>query len=284
MFPDIGGAISNAISGLVTGAITFILQQILVPLATLFSFITSVPLQYTTENTIVIQAWTTMTIVADAFLGLFVIIGTIQIMYSDVTGGLRMPLGQFLAKAALTAILIQMSGFIGEQLLNLNNLLAGVAGDSAANFLQTLNADATNPSFNIFSIILVVVLGVIALILIFQGIGRIARFNLLFVLSGPAYLLSFHPATEAIFGTWIRMLFATAFEQFVQFLALTLAIQFVQTTGLTNTAGLLLTIGVMGLTTQVPRMVGELIGSRSSKGGGGLGGIFKAAVFLKFLV
>ncbi len=225
-----------------------------------------------------------MTLVADAFLALFVIIGTIQIMYSDTTGGLRMPLGQFLAKAALTAILIHMSAFIGEQLLNLNNLLTGVAGDSAANFLQTLNANAANPGFNIFGIILVIVLGIIAIILIFQGIGRIVRFNLLFVLSGPAYLLSFHPATEAVFGTWIRMLIATAFEQFVQFLALTLALQFIQTSGLTDVAGLLFTISVMTLVTQVPKLVGELVGSRSSKGGGGLNGIFKAAVFLKFLV
>lgn len=65
------------------------------PIAPLVNLISSTPLEFTTQNAIVIAGWRTMTTVADVLLGLFIVIGAIQIMYGDTTGSLRMPLGQF---------------------------------------------------------------------------------------------------------------------------------------------------------------------------------------------
>jgi hypothetical protein len=262
--------------------ITFFLQQILAPARTLASFITSMPIMYTTGNPIVIAAWTTMTIVADTFLGLFVIIGTIQIMYSDAAGGLRMPLGTFLGRAVMHVIFIHLSPFMAEQLLNVNNLLSGVAGNSAGTFLQTV---APAPNGNIFTIILTIVLTLIIIRLEFQGIKRIVRFNLLFVLLGPAIIFGFFPATDNVTSTHLRILVATSFEQFVQFLALTLAIQFVRTIGTGNSAGLLLTIAVFTMVAEVPILLGQIIGSSSSRGGGGgAARLLQAAALAKLLL
>jgi hypothetical protein len=275
------GGLGSTLLGIITGVVLFLLQQILTPLQTLFSFISSMPIQYTTGNAVIMHAWSTMVMVADGFLGIFVIVGTMQIMYSDLTGGLRLPLTQFIGKAILTALLIHLSAFIGQDLLLLNNALAGVVGDSASTFLQHIG-QSTSIHATLFSIVLDLMVGFTVLRLVFQGIKRIVRFNLLFVLSGPAFLLSLHPGTQPVFQAWLRMLVQTAFEQFVQFLALTLGIQFVFSVGQTDIAGLLITIAVFNLAAEVPGLLGQLIGGGSSKGSGGE--LMKAAMILKFLV
>lgn len=93
------------------------------PIAPLVNLMGSTPLAFTTQNALAIAGWRTMTTVADVLLGLFIVIGATQIMYGDTTGSLRMPVGQFVEKALLTAILIHLSALIGEQLLVLNNCL-----------------------------------------------------------------------------------------------------------------------------------------------------------------
>ncbi len=109
------------------------------PIAPLVNMISSTSLAFTTQNAIVIAGWRTMTVVADVFLGLFIVIGAIQMMYGDTTGSLRMPVGQFVGKAILTAILIHLSAFIGEQLLLLNNLLCGLVGANIQDFVRGVN-------------------------------------------------------------------------------------------------------------------------------------------------
>jgi hypothetical protein len=67
-----------------------------------------------------------MTAVADAFLGLIVVLGAMQMMYGQSTGTLYMPVSQFVPKLILTAILIHLSFLMGQDLLVLNNLLCGL--------------------------------------------------------------------------------------------------------------------------------------------------------------
>lgn len=59
------------------------------PIAPLVNMISSTSLAFTTQNPIVVTAWRTMTVVADLFFGLFLVIGAIQMMYGDSTGSLR---------------------------------------------------------------------------------------------------------------------------------------------------------------------------------------------------
>ncbi len=63
------------------------------PIGPLLNMISSTSFAFTTHNTIVVAGWRTMTTVADVLLGLFIVIGAIQMMYGDITGSLRMPVG-----------------------------------------------------------------------------------------------------------------------------------------------------------------------------------------------
>ncbi len=78
----------------------------------------------------------------------------------------------------------------------------------------------------VLTIVFSIVFGIGLFRVIFQAIKRVIRFNLLFVLSGPAFLTSFHPATAPVFSGWIRLYVVTIFEQFIQFLTFGLGLQF----------------------------------------------------------
>jgi hypothetical protein len=91
----------------VTGLLNLVSQGTLA-LNVLWSFIQNMPLAYTTQNPIIIQSWRTMTVIADGLLGLFLVVGTVQILYGQSTRSLEMPLPQFLGRAILTALLIHL--------------------------------------------------------------------------------------------------------------------------------------------------------------------------------
>ncbi len=237
------------------------------------------PLQFTTQNALVMAGWRTMTVVADALLGIFIVIGTIQIMYGDTTGSLRMPVGQFVGKAILTAILIHLSALLGEQLLVLNNLLCGLVGVNVVQFVQGVNG---GQFFNtgqqaVLSAVLTVVFGLSFVRVVFQAIKRIVRFNMLFALSGPALLTAFHPATTPVFSAWIRLYVVTIFEQFIQFLTFGLGVQFLIATKQTGLTGFLLAIAMLNMAAEIPKLL-ERFGAAAGSQGGGLGSLLSTAV------
>ncbi len=249
------------------------------PIAPLVNLISSTPLEFTTQNAIVIAGWRTMTTVADVLLGLFIVIGAIQIMYGDTTGSLRMPVGQFVGKALLTAILIHLSALIGEQLLILNNLLCGLVTANVQNFVQGVNNGQlfNNGQIIVLTIVMTIVFGIGLFRVIFQAIKRVIRFNLLFVLSGPAFLTSFHPATAPVFSGWIRLYIVTIFEQFIQFLTLGLGLQFLIATKQTGLTGFILAIAMLNLTAEIPALLARF-GAAAGGQGGGLGSLLNTAI------
>lgn len=249
------------------------------PIAPLVNLISSTPLSFTTQNAIVIAGWRTMTTVADALLGLFIVIGAIQIMYGDTTGSLRMPVGQFVGKAILTAILIHLSALIGEQLLVINNLLCGLVTANIQNFVQGVNNGQlfNNGQAIVLAIVMTIVFGIGLFRVIFQAIKRVILFNVLFVLSGPAFLTSFHPATAPVFSGWIRLYIVTIFEQFIQFLTLGLGLQFLIATKQNGLTGFILAIAMLNLTAEIPALLARF-GAASGGQGGGLGSLLNTAV------
>jgi hypothetical protein len=150
-------------------------------------------------NLIVDAGWHLMVGAADAFLGLIVIVGAIQVMCGQSIGTLYMPIGQFLSKALLTVILIHVSFILGQDLIILNNELCGLFHIQVQDFIRQVNG---GQPFNVgqtlsFSAVLAIVFAVSLLRVAFQAVKRVVFFNVLFVLSGPAFLLSFHPQTSA---------------------------------------------------------------------------------------
>ncbi len=249
------------------------------PIAPLVNMLSSTSFAFTTQNAIVLAGWRTMTIVADLFLGLFIVIGAIQMMYGDTTGSLRLPVGQFVGKAILTAILIHLSALIGEQLLIINNLLCDLVGANIQDFVRGINNGHlfANQQAIVLTIVLTIVFGIALFRVIFQAIKRVIRFNLLFVLSGPAFLTSFHPATAPVFSGWIRLYIVTIFEQFFQFLTFGLGLQFLIATKQNGLTGFILAIAMLNLTAEIPTLLARF-GAAAGGQGGGLGSLFNTAI------
>lgn len=249
------------------------------PLAPLVNLMSSTPLTFTTQNALVLAGWRTMTLVADVFLGLFVVIGAVQIMYGDATGSLRLPVGQFVGKALLTALLIHLSAFIGEQLLLLNNLLSSLVGANVSDFVRSVNHGQlfTDGQTLGLTIVLTVVFGVGLFRVMFQAIKRVIRFNLLFVLSGPAFLTALHPATSPVFSGWIRLYVTTIFEQFVQYLTFGLGVQFLIATKQQGLTGFILAIAMLNLTAEIPTLLTRF-GAATGGQSGGVTSLFTTAV------
>ncbi len=249
------------------------------PIAPLVGMISSTSLAFTTQNPIVIAGWQTMTTVADAFLGLFIVIGAIQMMHGDTTGSLRMPVGQFVGKALVTVILIHLSAFIGEQLLIMNNLLCGLVGANLQGFVRSINKGQlfSNGQVLLLSIAMTVVFGIGFFRVIFQAIKRVIRFDVLFVLSGPAYLTSFHPATAPVFSSWVRLYIVTIFEQFIQFLTFGLGLQFLIATKQAGLTGFIMAAAMLNMTAEIPKLL-ERFGAAVGSQGGGLGSLFNTVV------
>jgi hypothetical protein len=178
------------------------------PLINLIGF---TPLELSTANPIVDAGWQLMVGAADAFLGLIVIVGAIQVMYGQSTGTLYMPIGQFLSKAMLTVVLIHLSFIMGQDLIILNNELCGLFHIQIQDFIRQVNGGQPFNAGQTLSLsaVLAIVFAVSLLRVAFQAVKRVVFFNVLFVLSGPAFLLSFHPQTSAWSAYWGRTFVVT---------------------------------------------------------------------------
>lgn len=255
------------------------------PIAPLVNMISITSLAFTTQNPVVVTAWRTMTVVADLFFGLFLVIGAIQMMYGDSTGSLRMPIGQFVGRAVLTAILIHLSAFIGEQLLILNNLLCGLVDANLQDFVRGANNGQlfNNGQTLLLTIVITIVFGIGLFRVIFQAIKRVLRFDLLFVLSGPAFLTSFHPATAPVFSSWIRLYVVTIFEQFIQYLTLGLGLQLLIATKQTGLTGFILAAAMLNMTTEIPALLTRFGAAIGAGGQGGISSLLNTAVKVALL-
>ena len=256
-----------------------ILNALTGPIAPLVNMISSTSLAFTTQNAVVIASWRSMTLVADALLGVFIVIGVIQIMYGDTIGSLRQPVGAFVGKVMLTAILVHLSGSIGEQLLTVNNLLCGIVGADLEAFIRSVNHGQVfnNAQTLVVSCVMALVFCIGIFRVIFQAITRVIRFNLLFVLSGPAFLTSVHPATATIFSSWMRLYVVTIFEQFIQLLTFGLGAQFLIATKQNGLTGFIMAVAMVNLTAQIPALLARF-GAAAGGSGGSLGTIVKLAV------
>jgi len=237
------------------------------------------PLEFSTANPIVDAGWHLMVGAADAFLGLIVIVGAIQIMYGQTTGTLYMPVGQFLSKAVLTVILIHLSFIIGQDLIILNNELCGVVHIQVQDFIRQVNGGQPfngGQTLSLTAVLAIVFSGSLVRV-IFQAVKRIVFFNVLFVLSGPAFLMSFLPQTSAWFAYWGRTYVVTAFTQFVQFTTMSLGFEFLIGTKQGGLTGFLLAIAMLNLTAEIPELLSRFAASAGASVSGA-GSLVRSAV------
>ncbi len=225
----------------------------------LVKFMSMTPLELTTTNQVVIGVWGTVLAIADAFFLLLIIIGTIQIMISNSTGLLTLPLSQFVPKIIMTALLMNLSFFFGQDLLIFNNLLCSAINANLGGFFNSINNGAriTQGQGLLLYLGLIILLNITLIRLIFQAFERLVLWNLLFVLAPLAFLFSFLPQTSSVFSFWGRMFVIVTFTQFVQFLAFALGLALLANAGQTGFSGILLAIAMLFLVAKIPDLLGR---------------------------
>jgi len=108
-------------------------------------------------------------------------------------------------------------------------------------------------------------------------VKRVVFFNVLFVLSGPAFLMSFLPHTSAWFAYWGRTYVVTAFTQFVQFTTLSFGMEFLIASKQTGTTGFLLAIAMLSLTAEIPGLLSRFAATAGASVSG-VGSLVRSAV------
>lgn len=264
----------NPITQAIANFFTVLLNSVLTGLTTavgpLFGLIGNTPFNLTTANPVVNGAWLTMVGVADAFLGLYVIVKLIQIMHGDATGTIHVPIGQFVLKVILTVILIHASSFLGQQILVIVNVLCELVRTNAQQLERQVNGGqlfTTGQALG-FSVVLGLVFGLSMIRVIFQAIKRVILFNVLYVFSGPAFLMSLDVQTAPWFQFWFRLYVVTALTQFFQFLTFGLGFQFLLATKQTGFTGFILAIALLNLTAEVPGILARFSGANAGNVGG----------------
>ena len=238
----------------------------------LIKFMSNTPLELTTTNRVVIGVWGTLLAIADAFFLLLIIIGSIQMMVSNSTGTLSIPLSEFVPKIFVTVFLMNLSFFFGQDLLIFNNVLCSAINANLGEFFNTINNGARitqNQGF-LLSLGVVILLNVTLIRLLFQAFERLVLWNLLFVLSPLAFLFSFLPQTSSVFAFWGRMFVIVTFTQFVQFLAFALGLALLANAGQTGFSGILLAIAMLFLVAKIPDILARFP-SMSVQGSQGIG-------------
>lgn len=272
-------AITDALGGFFGNLVNNLLNGLFNALGPIEMLTGNTPLNFATGNPVVSGAWATMTAVADSFLGLYVIVKLIQMMHGEATGTTHMPIGQFVPRVILTVILIHASSFLGQELLLLVNALCGIVLTNVQNFIMQINNGQLfdNGQTIGFGAVLGIVFGINLFRFIFQAIKRIVLFDVLFVFSGPAFLMSLDAQTAPWFQFWLRLYLITIFTQFFQFMTFGLGIQFLAATKQTGFPGFILAIAMLNLTVEIPGILARFSGS-SGTGTQGLEGLISGAI------
>src|SRR5882724_2378214 len=198
--------VTQGISDFFTNLINNVLNGLNGAIGPIVALIGNTPLNLTTGNAVVNGAWMTMAGVADAFLGLYVIMKMIQMMHGEATGTTHIPLGQFVPKVILTVILIHMSSFLGTQLLTIVNALCELVRTNVQDLVRQVNGGQLFDAGQGLglSVVLTIVFGFSLVRVVFQAVKRVVLFNVLFVFSGPAFLMSLDDQTAPWFQFWLR--------------------------------------------------------------------------------
>jgi len=256
-----------------------IIANVLAGINQLTGLIGNTPLEFTTANTAVIMGWKIMVGVADSFLVLFAIVGISQILHGEQTGTPSLPIGQFVFRLVLTVIMVHLSFILGQDLLVINNTLCGLVVADVQGFIRQVNGGQFFNDGQVFwfKAFLSIVFGLSILRIVFQAIKRIIFFNVLHVLSGPAFVASFLPQTSAWFAFWVRTYVVTIFTQFFQYLTLGLGLQFLIATKLNGLVGFLLAIAMLNLVAEIPAILSRFAAT-SGASVGGVGGVVRSGV------
>ncbi len=180
-------------------------------------FIRSTPAAMTYANPTLRILWSATAGIAGAFLAALLIWSGLCITVAPMLRMTHEEALLLLPRTALGAAMLAGSLWLGSRLIDLNNAAAGLIGVVLPAWDATLGANPTFPDVLARLLYLVA-----AIVLLLQFLMRIAKLDVLLVLSPLAWLCWVAPQTRGWFSLWARQFVGTVFTQFVQLVALKL--------------------------------------------------------------
>ena len=219
------------------------------------NFVTRTPAAGTYESATVRSLWDLSRALANGGLALVVMWGGFNVMLRQ---HLRSPYDgamELLPRVVLAALALNLTLEFSRLLIDANNALTALVGLSGLPGYEQAGAGQEGVAL----IIVAVSYGVVALLLVFQMLMRLALIDLLIVLAPVMVLLWVLPQTQGWARWWAQLFPVTVFQQAVQMVVLSLgsALMVELTPGSVQNALLTLFLGisVLWLTLKVPSLL-----------------------------
>ena len=219
------------------------------------NFATRTPAAGTHESVTVRSLWDLSRALANGGLALVVMWGGFNVMLRQHLRSRYDGAMELLPRVVLAALALNLTLEFSRLLLDANNALTALVGLSGLPGYEQAGAGQEGVAL----IIVAVSYGVVALLLVFQMLMRLALIDLLIVLAPVMVLLWVLPQTQGWARWWAQLFPVTVFQQAVQMVVLSLgsALMVELTPGSVQNALLTLFLGisVLWLTLKVPSLL-----------------------------
>ncbi|MEO6198229.1 MAG: conjugal transfer protein TrbL family protein [Dehalococcoidia bacterium] len=227
------------------------------------NFVTRTPAAGTYESPTVLSLWDFSRALVNVALASVVMWGGFNIMVKEHTRSPYHEMMELLPRVILAALAANLTLEFARFLIDMNNALAASVGE-----VGLPRYDQATPSQEGIALIFTALAyGIVAILLVFQMLMRLALIDMLIVLSPVAALCWVLPQTQGWFRWWADIFPITVFQQAIQVMVLSLgsALMVELTPGSLSNALLTMMLGiaVCWLTLKVP----SLLRSRHSQAG-----------------
>ncbi len=255
VFTIVGKALLEAVRGFVDWALGLGGSSL--------NFVTQTPAEGTYDSPTVRSLWDFSRAIVNAALAVFVMWGGFNVILKEHTRSPYHEAMELLPRVILAALAANLTIEFSRLLIDVNNAISAAIGEvSLPGYDQ-----ATPTQEGIALIFTAVAYGVVAILLVFQMLMRLALLAMLIVLGPVAALLWVLPQTQHWTRWWVDLFTTTVFQQAVQVMVLRLgsSLMVELTPGSMSNALLTMLLGlaVCWLTLKVPSL---LRSSRSAAG------------------
>jgi hypothetical protein len=227
------------------------------------NFVTRTPAAGTYESPTVLSLWNFSLALVNIALAAVVMWGGFNIMVKEHTRSPYHEAMELLPRVILAALAANLTLEFAHALIDGNNAIAAAVGQ-----VTLPGYDQATPSQDGIALIFTALAyGIVAILIVFQMLMRLALIDMLIVLAPVAALMWVLPQTQSWFRWWADLFPITVFQQAIQVMVLRLgtALMVELTPGSLSNALLTLMLGiaVCWLTLKVP----SLLRSRNSQAG-----------------
>jgi hypothetical protein len=219
------------------------------------NFVTRTPAAGSYESTTVRSLWDFSRALANAGLALIVMWGGFNVIVKEHIRSPYHEAMELLPRVILAALAVNLTLELARFLIDANNAFAGAVGQVGLPGYEQAGVEQDGMAL----VFVAITYGVVALLLVFQMLMRLALIDVLIVLSPVMVLLWVLPQTQGWTRWWAHLFPITVFQQAVQMVVLRLGATLMVelTPGSVSNAllTLLLGIAVAWLTLKVPSLL-----------------------------